>query len=129
MVGLENFAYGFRGKPMKRKSHNKHIVIFRLLGLVPLFLTAALNGQTVVLTPPSLIFAGVVVGTTSAPKNISLSNTGNATLLITSIIASASFAETNTCGGSVAAGKNCLISVTFSPTATGSVVGTVTITD
>jgi hypothetical protein len=39
------------------------------------------------------------------------------------------FAETNTCGTSVAAGAHCSISVTFKPTAAGSRSATVAITD
>ena len=35
----------------------------------------------------------------------------------------------NTCGASVAAGTSCTIGVTFSPTAAGSVTGTLTFTD
>ncbi len=59
-------------------------------------------------------------GTTSAAQVVTLSNSGNASLSITSILASAQFAQTNTCGSSVAAGANCTISVTFTPTASGS---------
>src|SRR5439155_6165936 len=42
---------------------------------------------------------------------------------------SGDFMQTNTCGTSVAAGANCTISVTFTPTATGIRTGAVTITD
>jgi hypothetical protein len=35
----------------------------------------------------------------------------------------------NTCGTSIAAGASCTIGVTFSPTATGTVNGTLTFTD
>src|SRR2546429_1141239 len=41
------------------------------------------------------------------------------TTLFRSIAASAQYAQTNTCGTSVAAGANCTTSVTFTPTATG----------
>jgi hypothetical protein len=39
------------------------------------------------------------------------------------------FAQTNTCGSSVPAGGTCTISVTFSPTATGSRTATLSIGD
>jgi hypothetical protein len=52
-----------------------------------------------------------------------LTNTGNASLSVTSISVSGTnasdFTQTNTCGSSVAAGANCTISVTFKPAATG----------
>src|SRR5207248_820902 len=42
---------------------------------------------------------------------------------------SADFAQTNTCGSSLAAGANCAINVTFNPTASGSRTAAVTVTD
>ena len=74
-------------------------------------------------------FASQVVGTTSTAKSVTLSNGGDAALSITSIATSGEFAQTNTCGSSVAAGANCTISVTFTPTAGGTRTGTLTITD
>ena len=78
---------------------------------------------------PSLTFGSQNVGTTSASQPVTLSNTGAATLTITSIVPSANFGESDNCGGSVAAGGFCTISVTFSPTATGWLTGTLAITD
>ncbi|HKM57037.1 MAG TPA: choice-of-anchor D domain-containing protein, partial [Isosphaeraceae bacterium] len=85
-------------------------------------------------SPASLTFSNQGVGTTSASQPVTLSNTGNVALTITSIgIAtldtSANFVQTNNCGGSVAASGSCTINVTFSPTATGPLTGTLTITD
>jgi hypothetical protein len=60
---------------------------------------------------------------------VTLSNSGNGAMTLRSIVASGDFAETNTCGASVAAGANCTISVTFKPTAGGTRNGTLTITD
>jgi len=82
--------------------------------------------------PASLTFGSQPVGTTSASQPVTLSNTGNAALTITSIIDSANFSlgsPSNTCAGSVAAGGSCTINVTFAPTATGTLTGTLTITD
>jgi len=79
--------------------------------------------------PPSLTFGSQIVGTMSASQPVTLSNTGTGALTITNIAASANFGETNNCGGSVAAGGSCTINVTFSPTATGPLTGTLTITD
>jgi len=61
--------------------------------------------------------------------NVTLTNSGSAELDVTSIAASGPFAETNTCGSSVAAGQNCSISVTFNPTQAGQLSGSVTVTD
>ena len=80
-------------------------------------------------SPVSLTFSNQNVGTTSASQPVTLSNTGNAALTITSIATSTNFGETNNCGGSLAAGGSCTINVTFAPTATGSLTGTLTITD
>ena len=79
--------------------------------------------------PGSLTFSNQIVGTTSGSQPVTLSNTGNAALTISGIATSANFAESNNCGGSVAASGSCTINVTFSPTATGSLTGTLTITD
>ena len=79
--------------------------------------------------PTTLTFGNQNVNTTSAAQTVTLTNSGTAALNITSIVASAPYAQTNTCGASVAAGANCSISVTFTPTATGSQPGTITVTD
>ena len=63
---------------------------------------------------------GTTVGTSSAPQVVTLTNTGSASLSISNIAASGDYAQTNTCGSFVGIGANCAISVTFTPTATGS---------
>src|SRR5260370_1104072 len=90
---------------------------------------AAASAPVVSLSTSSLAFASQTVGTTSAAQSVTLSNTGNASLNLTSVSASGDFAQTNTCGSSVAASANCTISVTFTPTASGSRTGTLSITD
>ncbi len=90
---------------------------------------AAASAPVVGLSTSSLTFAGQIVGTTSAAQSVTLSNTGNASLNLTSVSASGDFAQTNTCGSSVAAGANCTISVTFTPTASGTRTGTLSITN
>ena len=97
--------------------------------------TVSLTGTGVAPVPvagvsvPSLTFSNQNRGTTSGPQPVTLSNTGSAALTIASIAASANFGETNNCAGSVAASGSCTINVTFSPTATGTLNGTLTITD
>jgi len=95
--------------------------------LVASFVSAATPVAGV--SPGSLSFGNQPEGTTSASQPVTLSNTGNAELTITSISTSANFGQTNDCAGSVAASGSCTINVTFSPTATGTLAGTLTVTD
>lgn len=93
--------------------------------------TVAVNAAApkVQLSTTSLTFASQLLHTTSAAQTVTLTNAGTASLSITSIAASGDFKQTNTCGSSVLAGAKCTISVTFTPTATGTRTGKVTITD
>jgi hypothetical protein len=99
-------------------------------GGLDLFLTKI--GSGVSLSAVRLIFPTEVVGTTSAPKSVTLTNLGSGTLTITSITPTdpTEFqVPSNTCGASVAAGGSCDINVTFSPTASGTRTGKIRITD
>jgi hypothetical protein len=73
------------------------------------------------------------MATTSAPLNVTLTNSGTATLGITNVNLSgtnfADFSQTNTCGSSVVAGGNCSINVMFTPTAAGTRRASLSITD
>jgi phospholipase C len=96
--------------------------------------TVSLSGNgvstTITLSPPSLTFASQNVGTTSAPQTVTMTNIGTGTLNITSIASNnPDFAQTNTCGPTLAPAATCNINVTFTPSHTGSDSGTVTITD
>ena len=95
-------------------------------------LTGTGSGPAASLQPSSLSFGGQPINTTSSPKSVTLSNTGTASLSISGITTSSKFAVTsgtNACGSNLAAGSNCLIYVTFTPTATGTQSGTLSITD
>ncbi len=81
------------------------------------------------LSPFSLDYSVQSLGTISASQTVLLRNMGSATLNITSITASAGFAQTNDCGNSVPAAGTCTMSVTFSPTAVGTDSGSVSIMD
>ncbi|MGD0324798.1 MAG: choice-of-anchor D domain-containing protein [Terriglobia bacterium] len=85
------------------------------------------------IAPGSLAFGNQTINTTSTAQTVTLTNTGNAALNITSLALTGTnasdFAQTNTCGSSVAAGSNCTISVTFTPAASGSRTASVSITD
>ena len=79
------------------------------------------------LNPTSLVFDNQSVGTTSAAKTVTLSNSGNSPLTITSISASGDFAQTNNCPATLAASANCTINITFAPIAAGSRSGSIAV--
>ncbi len=89
----------------------------------------ALSSPSISFSTNGLTFGDEVVGTASQPLPITLTNSGKAMLTITSVAVSPNFAETNTCGATLAAGANCVINVTLLPTIAGSVSGTVSFTD
>ena len=95
---------------------------------LPITITAG-AAPAVSLSPTSLTFASQAVGSTSAAQTVTLKNTGAGALSISGIAASGNFAETNTCGTSLAASASCTISVTFTPTAAGTLSGAITFTD
>ncbi len=96
-------------------------------------LTVSPLATGVSVSPTSLLFGTVVVGQKSVAKNVTLTNAGSVTLNITNITTSGDFATqpaTKTpCGSTLAAGKSCLIAVTFTPTQIGSRTGTLSIYD
>jgi hypothetical protein len=81
------------------------------------------------LSGSQITFGNQAVGTTSAPKIVSLNNRGGAAISISSITSAGDYAQTNNCGSSLPAGSTCTINVTFSPTAKGMRTGSVTIND
>src|ERR1700677_21264 len=101
--------------------------------------TAELSGTgvapapTVSLTPNSYTFPTTNVGTTGAPQNFTLANTGTATLEISRVTLGGpnpgDFAQTNTCGTSVNAASHCTVTVMFAPQAAGTRTATVNIAD
>src|SRR2546421_329710 len=94
------------------------------------------TGPTVALNPTSVSFGNNIVGAKSAAQTVTLSNSGSATLSISSIAITgtnaADFAQTNTCPSgtnTLAAGSSCMISLTFTPGASGARSATLTFTD
>jgi FG-GAP-like repeat/Abnormal spindle-like microcephaly-assoc'd, ASPM-SPD-2-Hydin len=95
-------------------------------------IAAVLNGggPAVKLSPISLGFGNQVINTTSVAKTVTLANTGNAVLNITSITPSGDFAIlSKTCGSTLAARAKCRVKVTFTPTVLGKLTGKLTSTD
>ncbi len=87
------------------------------------------SGGTAAVSPASLSFGDQAVGTNSASKSVTLTNSGTGPLTIGSIAASGDFTESNNCSGSLAAKSSCTVNVTFNPSATGAVTGALTFTD
>jgi hypothetical protein len=96
--------------------------------------TVALTGTGTYLrlTPTSINFPNQSEGSKSLAKQITLTNAGAASVGITNIAItgadSGDFAQTHTCGTSVASGASCFINVTFTST-TGARTAQVSISD
>lgn len=95
--------------------------------------TGVTSAGSLSVSPGSLSFAAETVGETSSPQTLQIVNSGTTAVNLTSIsVSSGDFAETNTCGTLptvLNVGAACSISIAFSPTATGSRTGTLTIDD
>ena len=74
-----------------------------------------------------LNFGSVKVGTTSTAQGVTLRNTGNTALGVTSISNTGPFSITHDCPANVAAGATCNVNVTFKPTVMGQATGVATI--
>ena len=86
--------------------------------------------QTASLAPTTLRFPKQLIGTTSAPKVVTLTNTDSTTtLIINSISTSGDLGETDTCGSAVPPSSSCTIIVTFTPTASDTRNGSLTVND
>jgi hypothetical protein len=97
------------------------------------FVAKIAKSAAVTLAPPNIDFGIQTVGITSSPQISTLTNRGDLTLTITSIGIKGTdignFAQTNNCPSSVPPDGSCQISVTFTPSATGTRNAAVSITD
>jgi len=88
------------------------------------------GGPAVTLSAAKVPFTKTSIGQTSPAKSVTLTNTGDATLNISSTTISGDFAiQSNTCGSSVNAGASCVVTMTFKPAAKGTRKGTLAFTD
>ena len=82
---------------------------------------ASSGNPKISVTPTSLNF-GTIVNKTSSSKTVTVSNTGTANLVVSSVsiwgASSSHYRQSNTCG-TVAPGASCTITVTFAPFSTG----------
>jgi hypothetical protein len=81
------------------------------------------NTGTISISPPSLAFGDQGVGSTSSPQLVTVKNSGTDDAIMIQIAIAGKnkgdFAETNDCPHTLRPRKECQVSVTFTPTATG----------
>jgi hypothetical protein len=92
-----------------------------------------LEPDTLTLSSPSLSFAPQLTGTPSGVLAETVTNTGALAVVISGVALAgtnaADFSQHSTCGSSLAAGANCTINVTFTPSQLGPRSGSIRITD
>jgi len=82
------------------------------------------------LSPTALSFGNQVVGSTSSPLQVTLSNTGSAPMTVSSARTTGNFQiQANSCMDGLRPGSNCHVDVSFVPTAVGNRTGTLTFDD
>jgi hypothetical protein len=97
----------------------------------PHFINLVGNGATAVanLAPSNLTFPSLQINQTSPVQSATLTNNGNATLVMSATQTTGDYAQTNNCPGSLGIGSSCQFQITFTPTAGGARNGTLSITD
>ena len=83
----------------------------------------------IVFAPVSLVFSAQPVKTSSSAQSVILSNTGDATLNLSAIQITGDFAQFNNCPSTLPGNSSCTINVTFTPTASGTRTGSLTVSD
>ena len=99
--------------------------------------SASLSGTGVstgvTLSPSSVAFGNQSLGAASSAHTVTLTNSGNSTLTVSSIAVfgtnPSDFTQNNTCGTSVAAGGTCTIVVLFTPSALGARAAVLSVSD
>jgi sugar lactone lactonase YvrE len=94
---------------------------------------ASLNGQGtnpgLAVSPSFEIFGAQVAGTTSQAQTLTVTNTGTAALTLNPITVSNNLIESDQCPAIFQPGANCTVSLSFSPTSTGTLSGSMVISD
>jgi hypothetical protein len=86
------------------------------------------NGSLISISPTAVGFGSVATGSSSPAQAVTVTNSGTAAAPVGSIATTGDFSQTNTCGTSIPAGSSCTVSVRFTPTATGTRTGNLTVT-
>ncbi len=85
------------------------------------------NSATLTANPGSLSYPTQALNTASGAQSVTVTNTGTAAASVSGVAVTGDFAQTNTCGTSIAAGASCTVAVTFKPTASGARTGSLTV--
>jgi len=89
-----------------------------------LFLTGStVSAGNPVLSPNSLTFPTTLIGQTSSPQTVTLTNTGTGRLGIENIFTYGDFLETNNCPASLGVNASCTVVASYAPTAVGTEYG------
>ncbi len=95
---------------------------------IPLLTALSPAEPAIGLSPTALTFSDQAVATASIPQSITVTNSGSAPLTVTGVVIAGDFTETDTCTfAPIAVSQTCTIQIRFSPAATGSRTGLVTI--
>ncbi|HVN64924.1 MAG TPA: SBBP repeat-containing protein, partial [Candidatus Binataceae bacterium] len=99
-----------------------------MLGLAG-FMAAAFGASGLSVSPNTLAFDGVPVGTTSAPQTVTIANRSGKAMLIGGLLASSGFKviNDNCTGKALASGENCTVGVTFTASVPGNAAGELSI--
>jgi hypothetical protein len=115
-------------KPTANGTRNGSVtLVSNFNGLPSIGLTGTGQAVQVSVSPASLTFLPILVGTPSAVQSVTYTNTGSLPISITGLSTTGDFAQTNTCGTTLAAGATCTATVTFTPTARGARTGSLII--
>ena len=88
---------------------------------------AAAGSPSAQIAPGALTFASTSLGTSATPQSFSITNTGSASLIVSSVASNnAEFSLASSCG-TIAVGSSCNVSVGFTPAALGNRSGTITV--
>jgi hypothetical protein len=100
----------------------------RGLWQIPLLTASTAVQPSISLSPTALTYRVQAVATASTPQTVTVTNSGNAPLIVSTVATTGDFNETDTCAGTtIAVNLTCTIQVRFLPTATGNRSGLLTV--
>src|SRR5208282_2834057 len=84
-------------------------------------------GSGITAAPAAISFAVQPAGSTSASRQVRVTNNLSSVAHITNVAVSGDFSASNNCSGALKAGQSCTIGVTFAPNSSGILSGALTI--